>query len=130
VRLLLDTHVLLALLKPDPPLRQAYRDLLADERSELLVSVANLWEIAIKVRSAKLNLDVPIASLPEHLLAWNCRLLKIGADQVLTELETWPETQDPFDRLLLAVAQVEECALVTWDKALLTHPLTWRPGSA
>jgi PIN domain nuclease of toxin-antitoxin system len=114
VRLLLDTHVLLALLKPDPPLRQAYRDLLADERSELLVSVANLWEIAIKVRSGKLNLDVPIASLPEHLLAWNCRLLKIGADQVLTELETWPE----------------ECALVTWDKALLTHPLTWRPGSA
>ena len=130
MRLLLDTHVLLALLKPNPPLRQAYKDLLSDERSELLVSVASLWEIAIKVRTGKLNLDVPIASLPEHLLAWNCRLVEIRADQVLTELETWPETQDPFDRLLLAIAEVECCALVTWDKDLLPHPLAWRPGSA
>jgi PIN domain nuclease of toxin-antitoxin system len=130
VRLLLDTHVLLALLTPDQPLRPAYRRLLLDESSELFVSVASLWEIAIKVRSGKLDLDVPVVSLPAFLTGWNCLLVQIGADHVLAELEAWPETQDPFDRLLLAIAKVEGCALVTWDRALLIHPLAWHPGSA
>jgi PIN domain nuclease of toxin-antitoxin system len=130
VRLLLDTHLLVGLLKPGQSFRPEYKMALADERSELLVSVASLWEIAIKVRSGKLELDVPVAKLPAHIEAWNCRLLEIGAEHALVDLETWPETHDPFDRLLLAVAQVESCLLLTWDDKLRDHPLAWRPGSA
>ena len=65
MRLLLDTHVLLAGFEAGfSILSQTMRDLLEGDGSELTVSAASLWEICIKVRAGKLDLDIPLDALP------------------------------------------------------------------
>jgi PIN domain nuclease of toxin-antitoxin system len=124
VSLLLDTHYVLALIGDDPPLGEPW----ATKR--LFVSVASFWEIAIKARQGKLTTAVPPADLDEAVLSWGCSILPIDSVHVVEEVDPWPRTQDPFDRLLLAVCSVEGLKLVTRDRLLVDHPLAWRPASA
>ena len=54
-------------------------------------------------------------------------LLPIIAAHTVSEVDPWPDTNDPFDRLLLAVCRVEGLRLVTRDRRLAGHPLAWKP---
>ena len=130
MRLLLDTHFILAVLHPDLPLREPYRALLLNQDNQLFASVASLWEIAIKLRLGKLRLDVPLLEVPLALSDAECRIFEVTDSHVLAEVDPWPDTQDPFDRLLLAVCVVEGLALVTLDRELAGHPLAWKSASA
>lgn len=118
--LLLDTHYVLALIGSDPPVGETW----AKER--LFVSVASFWEIAIKVRQGKLKTAVPLVVLDEAVASWGCSILPIDFNHVVEEVVPWPTTQDPFDRLLLAVCSVEGLRLVSRDRLLVDHPLAWR----
>jgi PIN domain nuclease of toxin-antitoxin system len=124
VRLLLDTQVLIALIeqRPDRLGRQIQAGLSVRD-SAFSISVASLWEIAIKTRLGKLGLNVAIDLLPELIAAMRFDLLPILARHVLTKAEPEPSTRDPFDRLLLAQCAVEGMRLVTIDGALAAHPL-------
>ncbi len=128
MRLLLDTHVLLALAElGSVTLPPVMIDAVTAPDAELLVSVASVWETAIKVRSGKLLIGFPLTDLPDVCAAASASLLDIRARHVLAELRPDPPTRDPFDRLLLAQAQLEGCQLVTLDRMLADHPLAWRP---
>jgi len=129
LRLLVDTHVLLGLF--DPPRESFAAELAGGESSPaLFVSVASLWEIAIKVRQGKLGLAVPVSDLEVEVERFGCTLLPVAAAHATAEVAPWPATNDPFDRLLLAVCVVERLRLVTRDSKLVSHPLAWRPSSA
>ncbi len=131
--LLLDTHVLLGLFDGS---RARYgadiARLLESNDHRFLVSVASLWEIAIKARLGKLELTVPLADLSREVARLRCAILPVSPEQAVAEVSPWPATNDPFDRLLLAVCTVLELKLVTEDAKLREHPLAWRPvrGSA
>lgn len=129
MRLLLDTNVLIALIgeKADV-LDRATREAVAAPDAELHASVASLWEIAIKSRLGKLALGVPLATLPGLFEQMRMTLIVINHRHVLTAPEPEPATRDPFDRLLLAQCSVENLRLVTLDRALGSHALTWRAG--
>jgi PIN domain nuclease of toxin-antitoxin system len=129
LRLLLDTHVLLGCVSDHFPLPLVFQEALSGHR-ESFVSVVSIWEIAIKYRLGKLGLAEPPATLPELINDFGFHIVAITLEQVLTELEEWPETQDPFDRLLLAICQVADLRLMTVDQKLRDHPLAWQPGSA
>ena len=125
MRILLDTHVALALLRRT--FEQQHPDLarrLEDPSTIGFVSVASLWEIAIKTRLGKLDPGMPLQDLAGYLEAVGLAILPILAIHVMVIAEPEPETRDPFDRLLLAQCQVERLRLVTMDRALLGHPLT------
>jgi PIN domain nuclease of toxin-antitoxin system len=124
VRLLLDTHFVLALLEPETVSSEEWAS------ETLIASIAAIWEIAIKYRLGKLNLIVPPARIAERLEGFGCTLLPVTGHHAVAEVEPWPSTNDPFDRLLLAVCQVEGLRLVTRDRKLLGHPLVWRPAAA
>jgi PIN domain nuclease of toxin-antitoxin system len=129
MRLLLDTHILLAVLeKRTETFAPDVRRLIADPASEFCVSVASLWEIAIKWRLGKLRLTPSPHLLPELLGDMGIELLAINERHVLTAVEPEPLTRDPFDRLLLAQCQVEGLRLVTIDRALVSHAMTARPN--
>lgn len=124
MRLLLDTHIVLGLLNEqiaDYP--AAIQELLADADSEYHVSVASLWEIAIKWRLGKLELTSGLGMLPDILRSGGLELLPINEHHVLLAVSPEPLTRDPFDRLLLAQCQVEDLRLVTIDRALASHAL-------
>ena len=131
MRLVLDTHIALAVLDTGPTrLLKEHRRLFEDRRNTLLVSTASLWEIAIKARLRKLPLKSPLEQIPEQLAAADLIVVDIRPEHVLAELTAAPPTSDPFDQLLLAVAQVEGASLVTSDAKLIAHPLAWKPASA
>lgn len=124
MNLLLDTHFVLALVDDAPPVAAGWA------KEDLFVSVASLWEIAIKMRAGKLHLAVEPSRIEEALISWNCTILSILASHTVEEVTPWPTTNDPFDRLLLAVCSVEGLRLVTRDRYLVSHPLAWREGAA
>lgn len=130
MRLLVDTHVLLAMLDlGDAPLRPDMKTAMAEAGSTTLASVASLWEIAIKHRLGKLPLNQPLSSLADRVSHYpGVTLIVVTPAQVLREVDPWPETKDLFDRLLLAIADAEQAQLLTTDAKLLGHPLAWRPA--
>ena len=93
---------------------------------EVFVSTASLWEIAIKTRLGKLAPLLPLDEIPAYLVAAGFVFISIEVKHVLTAAQPEPPTRDPFDRLLLAQAQVEGLQLVTIDRALVDHPLAFR----
>lgn len=128
MRLLLDTHVFLALIESGSVnLPAAMRSLIVSSDTELFVSTASLWEIAIKVRKGKLAIAVPLVELTDVCRAISASVMPIDSHHVLFELLSEPNTKDPFDRLLLAQAQSEGLVLATIDQALIDHPSAWRP---
>ncbi|MGK9053762.1 type II toxin-antitoxin system VapC family toxin [Neorhizobium petrolearium] len=127
MRLLLDTHVVLAFLRREftTQFPQFYR-FFADGTADGLVSVASLWEIAIKSRLGKLDPGMPLEDMPNALEAADLAILHIDIPHVITPAEPEPETRDPFDRLLLAQCQAEGLLLVTIDRALTGHRLAFK----
>lgn len=124
MRLLLDTHVLLALLDGRAgTLGHGIERVVESDGHAFFVSVASLWEISIKWRLGKVPLAVPPAHLPEILTDTGLSTLPITAEHVLSAVEPEPLARDPFDRLLLAVCQSEDLRLVTVDRALIEHRL-------
>jgi PIN domain nuclease of toxin-antitoxin system len=124
VRLLLDTHVLLAVLEQrTETFATGVRRLLAEPAGEFYVSVASLWEIAIKWRLGKLQLTAGLHTLPDLIGSLEIELLAINEHHVLAAVEPEPLTRDPFDRLLLAQCLVEGLRLVTVDQALVSHAM-------
>lgn len=119
---LLDTHVVLQLLEANSSDAEW-----VDQ--PVFASVASLWETAIKVQQGKLETGVPIPEIEETFLELGGSWLPISGAQAVAELDQWPDTNDPFDRLLLAVCQVERLRLVTRDRKLVDHPLAWKPGA-
>jgi PIN domain nuclease of toxin-antitoxin system len=127
MRLLLDSHVLLAITHGQAAsLGRNIVSLLDAGEHEKVVSTASLWELAIKHRLDKLQLRIPLMDLPTYFLSLEYRLLDVSYHHAIEELEELPPTRDPFDRLLLAQCQVEGMKLVTRDRALAKHPLAWR----
>ena len=97
--------------------------LLGDRQTTGFVSVASLWETAIKARLGKLDPGMPLEDMAQSLQKIGLDLLQIDVSHVITAAKPEPDTRDPFDRLLLAQCQVEGLQLVTIDRALADHPL-------
>lgn len=103
---------------------------LAQPATEAFVSSASLWEIAIKSRLGKLDAGIDLQHLPAFLESCGVGILDINRYHAVTYVEPEATTNDPFDRMLLVQCQLESLRLVTVDRALVDHPLAWRPGVA
>jgi len=129
VSYLLDTHILLALAElGDARMPPAMLSVIRQSNVNLHVSVASLWEISVNARAGKLNLGIALSKLPELCSAASATILPVTAQHALADLAVLPSTRDPFDLMLLAVAQVEGLRLLTLDRALVDHPSSWRPA--
>lgn len=129
MRLLLDSNIVVPLMRRERErLGAAVNLLIASHSNDLFVSVASLWEIAIKTRLGKLHPSIPIAELPRYCASLGLLILHLNELHAVGELVDPPDTNDPFDRMLLAQCQVEDMKLITTDRALQHHRLAWRPA--
>lgn len=122
-RLLLDTHVFLWWKLDDMRLRKAARDAIA--RAELVfVSVASAWEVAIKMRLGRLDLEADFA---EGVTNSGFERLVIGFEHAAETRNLPDHHRDPFDRMLVAQARIERLTLVSHDRQLEPYeiPLLW-----
>jgi PIN domain nuclease of toxin-antitoxin system len=114
LNVLLDTHLLLWALSRPAKLKARARTLI--EQSEVFVSSASIWEIAIKSSLGKLEADPRLVL--EGLEPAGLRKLSITAEHGAKVYELPPHHRDPFDRLLLAQALSEPLMLLTDDDVL------------
>jgi PIN domain nuclease of toxin-antitoxin system len=119
VRLLLDTHALLWWLADDPKLGRAAREAIADPAALVHVSAASLWEIAIKANLGKL--DLGDADLAAEIPANGFVELPIAARHALAAGALPRHHDDPFDRMLVAQAQLEDLVVVTRDSTFAAY---------
>ena len=113
MNLLLDTHVFLWVVDDSPQLSSAARAAIVDGANIVFVSAVTAWEISIKQAIGKLTL--PRGNFLDELRLHRLTPLNITTEHALTVAGLPPYHQDPFDRLLVAQAQVEKLTLVTGD---------------
>ncbi|QOR69490.1 type II toxin-antitoxin system VapC family toxin [Ruania alkalisoli] len=112
-RILADTHVLLWWLADDPSLRPHHRDLLADPDVAVWFSAVSITEIAIKQSLGTLSAPEGAA---ETLIEEGFSALPLAPEHAAA-LATLPwHHRDPFDRMLIAQAQVESMTIATVDR--------------
>lgn len=129
MRLLLDSNIVVPVVSQERGKLSAQINLLPNAGSnDIFVSVARLWEIAIKMRLGKLALGTTAEQLPASLTTFGCTILPVDEHHAVEDLLDQPDTKDPFDRMLLAQCQVEGMRLVTTDRTLTRHSLAWRPA--
>jgi len=115
MRLLLDSHVWLWLCSTPERLPEAVQETLQPP-SELWLSVASMWEIAMKHASGKLPYTGGMGALFAEMGATGTRELPIRAEHALHAAALPLRHRDPFDRMLVAQAAVEGMTLVTADE--------------
>ena len=122
MRLLVDTHCWLWISSAPERFSFGVHQRLLDPRVELLVSAVVAWEIAIKVQIGKLDLpEPPAAYMAKRLERHGATALPIEHEHALRVGELPLHHRDPFDRLLVAQAQLLGAALLTADHALAAY---------
>lgn len=119
MKLLVDTQCWLWMLADPERLTRRARRVIASSRGELYLSAASAWEIAIKHGIGKLRLPAdPVEYVQSRLEPTGVAPLSITLAHVLQVARLPPHHRDPFDRILVAQAQVDELVLLTADRQL------------
>lgn len=121
VSYLIDTHILLWWLFDDPKLNANCREIICNPKHYIFVSSASPWEIATKYRLGKLPEAKPLVNNYLEILA-QARLinLPITANHAIRAGNLPIQHRDPFDRMLMAQAELEHLPIVTYDQAFHT----------
>ncbi len=118
MKLLLDTHSLIWFFSGDPKLSNTARIYMEDVKHQKLISLASVWEMAIKQSKKKLTLALPLEDyIQQKLKLEDFELLPIHLNH-LAIIATLPfHHNDPFDRLIIAQAMVEKIPILSRDLA-------------
>jgi PIN domain nuclease of toxin-antitoxin system len=124
MRLLLDTHTFIWWDSHPEKLSQTALSLLQDQSNTLILSVVSVWEMQIKLQLGKLKLNLPLSELIESQQQINnLQILSVSLAHALA-LDSLPNHHnDPFDRLLVAQANVEDVFLVSKDAKIAQYSL-------
>ena len=121
-RILLDTHAWLWMNGAPERLPPPARKLLMDADSQLLVSAASIWEIAIKTAAGRLELpEPPERYVVARLAANQIEALPIQPLHAIRAAALPMHHRDPFDRMLVAQAQIEDLELMSHDAILQSY---------
>ena len=125
MNLLLDTHTLLWFVNRDVNLSVTARRLIEDSQNVKYISMASLWEIAIKVSAGKLEVELPITEFARIHIEENAMVLLPVMPRHLDVVATLPfYHRDRFDRLLVAQSIAEDFIIVTRDSAFIDYAVT------
>ena len=119
---LLDTHAMLWYLRDSPEL-SASAHALIDNAEYVAVSIASFWEIAIKQCIGKMQFCMTIPELESLCLDRDIQVLPIQSI-VLEQIKSLPKIHgDPFDRLIIAQAQIGKMTIITRDRIIPQYPV-------
>jgi PIN domain nuclease of toxin-antitoxin system len=127
VRLLLDTQVWLWVQASPGRISPGVLELLRERENTLLLSAASAWEIAIKYALGRLPLpEPPAVYVPDRMRRSGVTGLPVGHSHALQVAALPPHHRDPFDRILVAQAQLEGLVLVTADRSFAPYDVELR----
>ncbi len=115
MNLLIDAHVLVWWIGDQPELTDEARAAIADPANTVSVSAATVWELAIEKAAGRLEFDGDVRA---ELEINRFDLLPIGLEHALAAAKLPQHHSDPFDRMLIAQAQIERLTIVTRDRRI------------
>ena len=113
---LIDTHTFLWYISDDPQLSIRAKNAINDPNSTNQVSIASLWEIAIKISKGNLELTKPFETLDQQLAINGFELLPVLFDHTVQLCSLPHHHGDPFDRIIIAQAITEKFTVISKDK--------------
>lgn len=119
---LVDTHFLIWLSMQSSRLTPHARSLLADPNNTIYFSAVSIFEVAIKQQLAKADFDVDTGVLRRTMIEKGYIELAVDGVQAVHVSRLPPIHRDPFDRLLVAQANVEGITLITADEQIALYP--------
>lgn len=128
MRVLLDTHALIWASVTQDRLSEVASRILQDRRNELYVSIASVWEISIKLSKPQNLLTLPPGwseGTEKYMTNWGLSWLPIRLEHCrAVRALPWRRHRDPFDRMLIAQAQVEKLRIMSRDESLRGYGVT------
>jgi len=118
---LLDTHSLIWFLEDDKRLSGTAKDIISDDNADIYLSIVSLWEMAIKIGLGKLKLSQSLEQVIDTLDQQSISLLSVKPAHVLAVLNLPFEHRDPFDRLLIGQALVENMKFLSNEALFLRY---------
>ncbi len=131
MKLLIDTQCWLWMVGDPDRLSRRARAIVSSDEHELFLSSASSWEIAIKHGLGKLTLPAPpVEFVPTRMQITRVLPLVVTHAHALRVAELPRHHRDPFDRLLVAQAQIESLSLLTADRQLRPYDVSivWATG--
>ncbi len=116
MKYLLDTHVLIWFLNGDKSLSSKARKAIESDNATNFISIASLWEIAIKISLDRLSIKVPFERLSNELDKNNFQLLPITFNDTVVLSTLVFHHRDPFDRLIISQSIANDFTLISKDK--------------
>jgi PIN domain nuclease of toxin-antitoxin system len=124
MKVLLDTHAFLWWITDDPKLSSRAREIISNIKNELFFSAASGWEITIKVQIGRLKLpDEPQRFIPGQMRTNAIQSLPILMSHALHVFTLPDHHRDPFDRLLIAQAQLEGLPIMSADPQIAKYKI-------
>jgi PIN domain nuclease of toxin-antitoxin system len=124
MKVLLDTHAFIWSDSDPTKLSPQARAACEDRTNVVLLSVASVWEMQIKLQLGKLDLRLPLAEVIASQQQTNdIQVLSVALGHVLALQDLPAHHKDPFDRLLIAQANVEEAVLIGHDPVFAQYPV-------
>lgn len=125
MKLLLDTHAFIWWYNEPDRLPQQVLSACQDTSNSLVLSVASVWEMQIKSQLGKLRLNAPLTEIIRHQQEQNqLQILPITLPAVFALSDLPMHHRDPFDRLLIAQAKVDQLQLVSNDGQFQHYPVS------
>ena len=122
---LLDTHAIIWYLEGSANLPQSMTYLIDNPKIDMCICAVSLWEIAIKINLGKLDIRLSLNELLGYVKTRDFRIIDIE-DRHLIALQKLPYIhKDPFDRLLISTALVEELTIITIDENIQRYEVLW-----
>jgi PIN domain nuclease of toxin-antitoxin system len=124
---LLDTHAVLWFITGDSKLPKKTKQIIEDVRNNCFVSIATLWEIAIKNAVGKLSLHSDLDVIFKIIDDSGFELMPITSSHILRNASLPLHHHDPFDRIIIAQSLHENLAVITRDRLFKDYNaiLTW-----
>ena len=120
---LLDTHILIWFLEGDQKLSKVLRNTIIDNKGRTYISISSIWEIAIKTSISKLDTDYTIQETISLINENGFEILQINHSHCLEIVTLDFHHRDPFDRMLIAQALVENLTIITKDHHFKQYPV-------
>lgn len=113
---LLDTHAFLWLASDHPRLSRRAREVFLSDENDFLLSIASIWEVAIKSSLGRLELALPLPQLIERQIEhMGLQVLPITAQHAVAVEKLPFHHRDPFDRMLIAQSMLEGAPVLGTD---------------
>ncbi|MGD9563138.1 MAG: type II toxin-antitoxin system VapC family toxin [Pyrinomonadaceae bacterium] len=121
MRILVDTQALIWYLEGNVSLSRNKRDVILNRANDVFVSIASLWEIAIKISLGKLKIRGSLTEIIDQLASQSIDILTIAPGHVLQSANLPLHHHDPFDRMIIAQSKVEFLTIVTTDPVFAAY---------